>query len=84
MTATQKAKLAEILASLSNTMKSTLRLHDNCARPVIRDLGFPKPGSRLAVLKIPQVIVFTEPARRKHSFVFERNEFAKNSFPSWN
>ena len=51
MTATRKAKLAEILASLSNTMKSTLRLHDNCARPVIRDLGFPIPGSRLAVLK---------------------------------
>ena len=52
MTATRKAKLAEILASLSNTMKSTLRLlHDNCARPVIRDLGFPIPGSRIAVLK---------------------------------
>ena len=59
MTATRKAKLAEILASLSNTMKSTLRLHENCDRPVIRDLGFPIQGLRLAMLKIPQVIVFT-------------------------
>ena len=43
--------------------KSTLRLHDNRASPVSRDLGIAVPGSRLTGLRFFHVIAFAGPAR---------------------